>query len=283
MSILESFFTIQFLLVLVATVVASARGWNLVPFVLLGLSQIPKVYAHVTPLSLNPHDLITLGVVNGTVMLILYAALGLMILLPRRDPSRSSIPTILVAVAVGGAPWLCIQYLGGLDVLTGGGSAAGAKRTMDGDVADAPKQTSLPDRLVGRWQGTGVIDPEGLERFFEDQETLPDYRRVAPELLSQMRLSVEYRSDGTSTTTVSDAVVSQDKRVMRVTKPFEYSEAWKLIDQKPHSLQIESLENGAVIAITFLGDDVILYDKVSGKQSAFVDHYRLERQTGGWW
>ena len=40
---------------------------------------------------------------------------------------------------------------------------------------------------------------------------------------------------------------------------------------------------GAVVAITFLGDDTLLYDKVNETRSGFVDHFRLERQGGGWW
>ena len=106
-------------------------------------------------------------------------------------------------------------------------------------------------------------------------------RRLAPELVKQIQLSVEYRSDGTSTTTVRNAVIFRDRRVTTVKQPLMYSETWALIDEKPHSLQIESLGNGIVIAITFLGDDALLYDKVSEGQSVFVDGYRLERQGAG--
>ena len=278
-----SFLTIHFLLVLMAAVIASARGWNLVPFVLLGLSQLPKVYAHAMPVSLDPHYLLTLGLVNGTVLMILYVALGLMIVLPRRDPSKSSLPTIAVAVLIGSAPYLFVQLEGGIERFTGGRAAGGATRATDGNVANAREQTPLPDRLVGRWEGTALIDPAGLERKFEDQKTLPDDRRLAPELVKQIQLSVEYRSDGTSTTTVRNAVIFRDRRVTTVKQPLMYSEAWSLIDEKPHSLQIESLGNGIVVAITFLGDDALLYDKVSEGSSTFVDGYRLERQGGGWW
>ena len=131
--------------------------------------------------------------------------------------------------------------------------------------------------------GTALIDPEGLERKFEDQKTLPDDRRLAPELVKQIQFSVEYRSDGTSTTTIRNAVVFRGRRVATVKKPFTHSGAWALIDEKPHSLQIESLGNGAVIAITFLGDDALLWDQVSEGPGSFVDGYRLERQGGGWW
>ena len=150
------------------------------------------------------------------------------------------------------------------------------------NVANAREQTPLPDRLVGRWQGTALIDPEGLERKFEKQKTLPDDRRLVPELLKQMQLTVEYRSDGTSTSMIRNAVVFRDRRVATA-KPFTYWGAWALIDETPHSLQIESVGNGAVIAITFLGDDVILWDKRGERPTAFVESYRLERQGGGWW
>jgi hypothetical protein len=282
-SFLASFITIHFLLVLVATIIASTRGWNLVPFVLLGLSQLPKVYAHATPLSLDPHYLLTLGLVNGTVLMILYVALGLMIVLPRRDPSKSSLPTIAVAVLVGSAPYLFVHLGGGIEMFTGGRAAGGATRATDGNVANAREQTPLPDRLVGRWEGTALIDPEGLERKFEEQKTLPDDRRLAPELVKQIQLSVEYGSDGTTTTTARNAVVFRDRRVVTVKQPYTYFGVWTLIDEKPHSLQIESVANGAVIAITFLGDDAILWDPVSEEPGAFVDGYRLERQGGGWW
>jgi len=282
-SFLASFFTIHFLLMLMAALLASARGWRLVPFVLLGLSQIPKLYAHATPLSLDPHDLLTLGMVNGTVMMILYIGLGLMILLPRRDPTKSSLPTILVAVLVASIPWLMVQYLGGLEVLTGGRAAAGARRATAGDIANARERRPLPDRLVGRWEGTAVIDPVGLELKFEDQKTLPDDRRRALGLLEQMKLTVEYRSDGTSTTTIRDGVFFRDRRVGTAMAALAYSETWTLIDEKPHSLQIESLKTGAVVAITFLGDDTLLYDKVSETHVGFVDGYRLERRDGAWW
>jgi hypothetical protein len=278
-----SFLTIHFLLVLLATVIASARGWNLVPFVLLGLSQLPKVYAHATPVSLDPHYLLTFGLVNGTVLMILYVALGLMIVLPRRDPSKSSLPTIAVAVLVGSAPYLFVHLEGGIEMFTGGRAAGGATRATDGNVANAREQTPLPDRLVGRWEGTALIDPEGLERKFEEQETLSDDRRLAPELIKQIQLSVEYGPDGTATTTARNAVVFRDRRVETVKKPYTYWGVWTLIDEKPHSLQIESVANGAVIAITFLGDDAILWDPVIEKPTAFVDGYRLERQNGGLW
>jgi hypothetical protein len=98
-----------------------------------------------------------------------------------------------------------------------------------------------------------------------------------------MQFTVEYRSDGTSTTTIRDAVDFRDRRVATLKKPYTYSEAWALIDEKPHSLQIESVGNGAVIAITFLGDDVLLWHKRGERPTAFVDGYRLERQGGGWW
>jgi len=283
-SFLASFFTIHFLLELIATIIACGRGWKLVPFVLLGLSQIPKVYFYATFLSLHPHDFLTLGLVNGTVGMILWVALGLMIVLPRKDPSRSSLPMIAVAVLVGSVPYLGVQYMGGIEVLTGGRAAGGATRATDGNVANAREQTPLPDRLLGRWEGTALIDPEGLERNFEEKKTLPDDRRLAPELLKQMQLTVEFRSDGTSTTTIRNAFVFRGRRVATVKKPHAYSEAWTLIDEKPHSLQIESVRSGAVIAITFLGDDVLLWDKRSErKPTTFVDGYRLERQGGGWW
>ncbi len=154
MSFLASFFTIHFLLLLMATLLASARGWRLVPFVLLGLSQIPKLYAHATPLSLDPHDLMTLVMVNGTVMWILYIGLGLMILLPRRDPTKSSLPTILVAVLVASIPWLTLQYLGGeLEALTGGKVAADARRATAGDIADAEKRTQRLFEMVAEVAG----------------------------------------------------------------------------------------------------------------------------------
>ena len=283
MSFLASFLTINFLLELMATVIACGRGWKLVPFVLLGLSQIPKVYFYATFPSLDPHDFLTLGLVNGTVGMILWVALGLMIVLPRKDPSRSSLPMIAVAVLVGSVPYLGVQYMGGIEVLTGGRAAGGATRATDGNVANAREQTPLPERLVGRWQGTAVIDPEGIEREFEDQKTLPDDRRRALGLLEQMKLTVEYRSDGTSTTTIRDGVFFRDRRVGTAMAALAYSETWTLIDEKPHSLQIESLKTGAVVAITFLGDDTLLYDKVSETHVGFVDGYRLERRDGAWW
>ncbi len=270
-SFLASFFSIHFLLELIATIIACGRGWKLVPFVLLGLSQIPKVYFYATFPSLDPHDFLTLGLVSGTVGMILWVALGLMIVLPRKDPSRSSLPTIAVAVLVGSVPYLGVQYMGGPEMLTGG------------RAANAREQTPLPDRLLGRWEGTALIDPEGLERNFEEKKTLPDDRRLAPELLKQMQLTVEFGSDGTSTTTIRNAFVFRGRRVATVKKPYAYSEAWALIDETPHSLQIESVRSGAVIAITFLGDDVILWDKRGERPTAFVESYRLERQGGWWW
>ncbi len=102
-------------------------------------------------------------------------------------------------------------------------------------------------------------------------------------LVEQIEFTVVYRSDGTSTTTIKNAVIFEDRRVGTVMTALAYPGTWALIDETPHSLQIESLANGAVVAITFLGDDTLLYDKVSEMGSGFVDHYRLERQSGGGW
>jgi hypothetical protein len=273
-----NYLTIRFLGLLVATVIASARGWGVVPFVLLGIFELPKIFVHASLSSLDGEDIVWIALLTGTLALAQYAILAGMILSPRLDPRRSPWGLIGIGALVGCAPLLLLITLGGA---SNPSKLPLGRLFVGGSKIAAPEATALPDRLVGRWEGKAVIDPEGLETTLAERKILAGQRASVAERLDRMSLRIEYRPDGTSTSTVTGAVLFRDRRVVVRDAPYSHHESWAVLHEKPYSLQIRS-PDGDVIAITFLGGDAILHNKVSDAQSGFVKHWRLERQRGIW-
>ena len=282
---LASHLSLQFGLLLLATVFASGRGWGAVPFVILAISELPKLFAHVFLGSLGMDHLAWMAFLVGSLSLGQWAILITMILAPRVDPRRSAGGLLVMGFLVACAPLLLIGSLGGLEALPGKG---GMWITRRAGAAPAPEAletaaATLPERLIGTWEGGPVVDAEGLERALTSRNIGADAdRRQAREQLEAMRLRITYRSDGSSSTTLENAVVLREGRVAVIPRTPAIPQRWKVLREGDHFLQLESLENGAVVAITFLGDDTILSQTVSGERSGFVNGYRLKRKRSLW-
>ena len=97
---------------LCAVLVASARGWQFVPVLLLGFSQLPRLYAQANQATLGAQGEAFVRMLGDGVMVGLYVALALMIVSPRTNPRQSCLPIVAAAALFGFLPYLVIETLG---------------------------------------------------------------------------------------------------------------------------------------------------------------------------